>query len=187
MGSAALVVCMAVEGMVGSARAANEAGTTWGDILKLTGGKRAKVVWNEGAGESRILDYFDTNVGRIVKLPFAGNAPKFTPDGTRVLATVGDAVMMYHTETGNVTELYKGPHRSLMTVWQDPKTGKEWVYVNDKGEKGARYITLMAPDSPQARAWFGRFDKDFTKIEAWVGVSAENGPKALHSHSWVEK
>lgn len=49
-----------------------------------------------------------------------------------------------------------------------------------------RYMTLMGPDSNEARIWVGRFDAEFTKVEKWVAVSEVGGPKCWQSQIWVE-
>lgn len=308
-------------------------------LLELTGGRRIKVVWNQGdeGREQSSFRYFDTKDGQIHDLPFTGTAGDavfrsvwFTSDGRRIIAQSGkdDAdrtLVMYDTETKKVTELAKGPDNNPVTVWRDPKTKREWVYVNDCGVGGdrkrpwdagrdklyripldkpaarelfwdrttshefftlsedgsracfapkffnigvlklaytaqgladpdkckyksygggcfpgmspdnsyrwfrlggdhkaidffdadsatprkisvtgmpgvgdknkqvwltrwsthPRVITVMGPDSPQARIWVGRFDKDFTKVEAWVQVNDE-GSKCWKSHAWID-
>ena len=48
-----------------------------------------------------------------------------------------------------------------------------------------RYLTLMAPAGEDARIWMGRFDEKFTKVEAWVRVTAD-GPQCWQSQAWIE-
>lgn len=67
--------------------------------------------------------------------------------------------------------------------------------VGDKGKQiwltrwgtHPRYMSLMGPDSNQARIWVGRFNEQYTKIEKWVAVSEEGGPKCWQSQVWVEQ
>ncbi len=294
------------------------------DLLKMTDGKRVKVVWAQGDK----IQYFDTKEGKIEELPFPNaNQPLLTTDGLKVLCSAGSAddrsVMMYDTETKKLTTLTTGKYSGLLTVWRDPKTGRDWVYVNDAGsdnrnwdqpwgemhrfpidkpeekemcwnrttthiyfmlsadgtracfeptwsnigqlnleydsdgkidqeksvfktigggcfpglapdnsyrmfrldgghksinmtdadganprkidmtampgvgDKGKqvwltrwsthpRYISLMGPDSNEARIWVGRFNEDFTEIEEWVQV-VDEGAKCMQSHAWIEQ
>lgn len=308
----------------GPSLSAGEAGDVKQQLLELTGGRQAKVVWNQGAKNE--IKLFDTKVGVEQELPFTGSGPKLTPDGTRILVASGPdtdrSLLMYDTGSRKVTTLSRGPHTFPLDIWRDPKTGREWVYVNacgaggefkrdwsdgqdklfrlpiDKpeevelvwdrtkcsefftlsadgtyacmaptfnkigqmkfafdaqgrvdqeksvfkplghgcfpgispdnsyrifhlvgdhmaiamydvdgsnqrkikigdlpGEKGSswltrwsthpRFLTLMGPANDQARIWIGRFDENFTKVEAWVRV-APPGPKCMKSHAWIE-
>jgi WD40 repeat protein len=107
-------------------------------LLELTGGRQVKVVWNQGAKEE--IKLFDTKSGVVQELPFTGSAPKLTPDGTRVLAVSGPdtdrTLMMFDTESKKVTKLCSGPHTFPLDIWCDPKTKREWVYVNACGAGG---------------------------------------------------
>jgi hypothetical protein len=128
------------------------AADTRSQLLELSGGRRIKVVWNQGneGQEQSSFRYFDTNDGKIHDLPFTGTAGDavfrsvwFTADGRRIIAQAGkdDAdrtLVMYDTETRKVTELAKGPDNNPLTVWRDPKTKRDWVYVNDCGVGGDR-------------------------------------------------
>lgn len=296
-------------------------------LLALTGGQRVKVVWNQGTDKKKTLQYLDSKVGAVQEVPFVGSAPLLTQDGLLVLVSTGDApkrsVMMYDTETQKTTSLCTGPGNNLLAVWQDPKTRRHWVYVNDAGDKKEnwnvsagkihrfpidkpearelfwdrtsshmylmfsadgtracfepswsnigllslalddqgkvdptksryksygggcfpsmapdnsyrlfrldgdhrsismsdadnanprkinvvgmltdaqknrnvwltrwsthpRYLTLIAPAGNDAAIWMGRFDEKFTKVEAWVRVTAEKGPQCWQSHAWIE-
>jgi len=311
---------------LGSASAARE---TVKELLELTGGKRAKVAWNQGNGDDQKLHYLDTNEGVIHKLDFGGTAPLWTSNGRMLVISTGKAperkIVAYDTETKKLIDLVEpGPANHVIAVWTDPKVNRTWIYVNDVGDKNEawnvaagpiyrfpadkpaerelfwdrtsshlylmfsedgtracfepswanigqlsvvygddgkidqdnsvyktigggcfpsmapdnsyrlfrldgghkkidmtdadgtnprsisvidmpgvgdqgkqiwltrwgthpRYMSLMGPDSNEARIWVGRFDEDYTKIEKWVAVSKEGGPKCWQSQVWVEQ
>ena len=316
-----------------SALAADSVKSTKEQLLELTGGRRVKVVWVQGTSDtnhaSSPIKLYDTKDGLIQELPFTGIQPWLTPDGRRVVAVAGTdmdrKLMMYDTESKKVTTLGTGPHSFPLAIWRDPKTKRDWIYVNatdaggefkrdwsdghdkmfrlpidkpdarelfwdrtksseffmlsadgtracfaptfnnigqmtyafdpkgkvdpDKsvfkplghgcfpgmapdnsyrlfrlegdhkailmhdadganprkidvtgmpgvGEKNLqswltrwsthpRFLTLMAPCNADARIWIGRFDEKFTKVEAWVQVTAE-GPQCGKSHAWID-
>jgi hypothetical protein len=124
----------------GGARAVDEAAETKKQLLELTGGKRVKVVWNQ---DDKIKLY-DTKVGVTEELPVTGGTPLLSVDGRRVFFSSGKTpeervVYMYDTEKKKVTELAKGPGNSVLAVWRDPKTKKDWVYVNSTGDQGEKW------------------------------------------------
>jgi sugar lactone lactonase YvrE len=159
-------------------------------LLDLTGGRRVKVVWNQGSQDKTALRLYDTQDGKVRDLPFAGSAPLLTPDGRLVLASTGKApderrVAMYDTETGKVTEFPKGPGNNLLAVWQDPKSGRVWVYVNDSGDKNESWnvpagkIYRFSTDKPDARELFW----DRTSSHIYLMFSAD-GTRACFEPSW---
>lgn len=160
------------------------------EILELTGGRRVKAVWNQGAENALTLKYLDTKDGQIIDLPFSGSAPLITLDGRRVFASTGKAkerkVMAYDTETKKVVELAKeGPGNNLMAVWTDPKTKKEWVYVNDCGDNNEAWnapagkIYRFPVDKPAARELFW----ERTSSHIYLMFSAD-GTRACFEPSW---
>ncbi len=160
------------------------------ELLEMTGGRRVKVAWNQGSEKDMKLFFYDTKVGTVQEVPFCGSAPLWTKDGTRILASVGKdkqekAVMMYNTESKKVTTLSKGFGNSLMAVWQDPKTKREWVYVNDCGDKGEPWngnsgkAYRYPMDKPEARELFW----DRTSTHFWLMFS-EDGKRALLEPKW---
>ncbi len=132
--------------------AAADTAETKKQLLELTGGRRMKVVWNQGneGSEQSAFRYFDTKDGKIHDLPFTGTAGDavfrnvwFTADGRRIIAQSGKddsdrMLVMFDTETQKVTELAKGPDNNPVAVWRDPKTKRDWVYINDCGAGGDR-------------------------------------------------
>lgn len=309
--------------------AADETGNVKQQLLDLTGGHRVKVTWNQGADKEMKLKVFDTKDGEIRDVPIghSATAPLLTYDGRLIVASTGKApdreILVYDTESKTLTKVASGPGNNPMAVWQDPKTKRNWIYVNNCGDKneawnvpagkvyrfpidkpearemfwertsshiflmfsadgtraclepnwgnigqlklaydaegkvdhdkstykqlvsgcfpsmapdnsyrlfslegdhhtitlcdadGAnrrkvkvsempgvrekgrnvwltrwstdpRYLTLIAPAGKDARIWMGRFDENFTKIEAWVPVSAEKGPQCWQSQAWIE-
>ena len=93
-----------------------------------------------------------------------------------------------------------GGHKKIEMTDADG-TNKRFINMTEMpgvGDKGKQiwltrwgthplYMTLMGPDSNQARIWVGRFDEAHTKIEKWVPVSEEGGPKCWQSQVWVEQ
>ncbi len=161
-------------------------------LLDLTGGRRVKVTWNQGSEKETKVHYFDTKDGEIRQLPFGGTAPTaplLTIDGKRVVVATGKApdrtVMVYETETAKVTEIAKGPSNNVMAVWQDPKTKRDWVYVNDCGDKNepwnvpAGKVYRFPIDKPEARELFW----DRTSSHIYLMFSAD-GTRACFEPSW---
>lgn len=159
-------------------------------ILELTGGRRVKAVWNQGADNAMKLMYLDTKEGAINEIPFSGSAPLITVDGRLVLASTGKtgaerAVMMYDTDTKKVTKLASGPGNTLMAVWRDAKAKRDWVYVNDCGDKGESWdqpagkIYRFPVDKPEARELFW----DRTSSHIYLMFSAD-GTRACLEPSW---
>ena len=160
-------------------------------LLDLTGGRRVKVVWNQGAAEKDMKLYlFDTKDGAIHELPFAGSAPLITIDGRRVYASIGKApaervVKMFDTETGKTTELAKGPGNNLLAVWTDPKSRKDWVYVNNSGDKNESWnvpagkVYRFPMDKPEVRELFW----DRTSSHIYLMFSGD-GTRACFEPSW---
>jgi hypothetical protein len=172
-----------------AAVAADEAKEVTKQLLNLAGGQRVKVVWNQGKEQKQTLQYFDTKDGVVRELPFAGSAPLLTQDGLKVVASTGKApersVMMYDTETKQATKLCTGPGNNLLAVWQDPKTKRDWVYVNDSGDKNEKWdapagkIHRFPIDKPQARELFW----DRTTSHFFLTFSAD-GTRACFEPSW---
>jgi hypothetical protein len=188
MGARSLAALLLLGMGLGSARAADEAASTKDQVLELTGGRRAKVVWNQG-GAVRL---FDTRTGEIQDLPIPnGSAPILTLDGTKVLVSAGQApdgrgVYLYDIESGGVTEFPKGPGNNLMDVWQDPADGRLWAYVNGTGDHGENWdqarggaIYRFPLDKPEQReqVW------DRTSTHIWMFLSAD-GTRACFEPSW---
>jgi hypothetical protein len=160
-------------------------------LLNLTGDRRVKVVWNQGAekDKKKTLRYLDTKDAVVLDLPFAGSAPLLTQDGLKVLASTGDApdrsVMVYDTEKKVATKLCTGPGNNLLAVWQDPKTKRDWVYVNDAGDKNEKWdapagkVFRFPLDKPEARELFW----DRTSSHIYLMFSAD-GTRACFEPSW---
>jgi hypothetical protein len=159
------------------------------DMLEMTGGKRAKVVWNQGDK----VKFFDTQTGKIEDLPIDhGSAPLLSKDGRRIFVSTGKApddrhVVMYDTETKKVTKFPKGPGNNLLAVWRDPKTGQDWVYVNGSGDQGENWdqakggaIHRFPVDKPDARELFW----DRTTSHIYLMFSAD-GTRACFEPSWA--
>ena len=155
-------------------------------LLDLTGGRRVKVVWVQGTSDtnhvSSPIKLFDTKVGTVQELPFTGIQPWLTPDGTRVIAVAGTEMdrklMMYDTESRKVTTLGTGPHSYPLAVWRDPRTKRDWVYVNatDAGGEfkrdwsdGQDKMFRFPIDKPEARELFW----DRTKSSEFFMLSAD--------------
>jgi hypothetical protein len=157
--------------------AAADTAATKKQLIELTGGRRVKVAWNQGneGQEPSTFRYFDTKDGKIHDLPFAGTAGDavfrsvwFTADGRHIIAQAGKddsdrTLVMYDTDTAKVTELAKGPDNNPLAIWRDPKTGRDWVYVNDCGAGGDRQrawdagrdrIYRIPLDKPEERELF---------------------------------
>ncbi|MFM1770646.1 MAG: hypothetical protein RJA22_3175 [Verrucomicrobiota bacterium] len=159
-------------------------------LLDLTGGRRVKVAWNQGAEKDMKLRFLDTADGVVRDLPFCGSAPLLTLDGRRVLASTGSSaadrvVWMYDTETKAATQLASGAHNSLLAVWTDPKTRRHWVYVNDAGDKKQSWdapagkIFRFPADQPAERELFW----DRTSSHIYLMFSAD-GTRACFEPSW---
>ncbi|MEI7902363.1 MAG: hypothetical protein WCK89_19100 [bacterium] len=170
--------------------AAAETNSVKQQLLSLTGGRRVKVAWNQGAENDMKLKFFDTKEGVIRELPFAGSAPLLTQDGRCVLASSGKApndrkVMAYDTEGKKTIALASGPGNCLLAVWQDPKTRRVWVYVNDCGDKNESWDTPAGKicrfpiDKPDARELFW----DRTSSHCYLIFSAD-GTRACFEPNW---
>lgn len=180
----ALAVCLS-----GLAAAADKDSAK--QLLKLTGGRRAKVVWNQGAENAQKVMFLDTKDGEIQELPIAfGSAPLLTQDGRWVLVSAGKPpndrkVIVYDIETKKTLETPAGPGNNLLAVWQDPKTKRVWVYVNDCGDKGepwdvpAGNIYRFPIDKPAARELFW----ERTSSHIYLMFSAD-GTRACLEPSW---
>lgn len=149
--------------------AASDASSVKRQVLDLTAGRRAKVVWNQGEKDGvPLIQYYDTRDGAIRELPFSGQQAWFTPDGRRIVAWAGKtdedrALLMYDTEKKETTRLASGPECYPLAIWNDPKTHRDWVYVNDCGAGGVRERSWDAGrdklyrfpvDDPSARELF---------------------------------
>jgi hypothetical protein len=172
-----------------------ETGDTKTQLLEMTGGKRVKVVWNQETSPTNPklkVRYYDSKKGAVVDLPFpeAGSAPLFTMDGRRIVISAGKTpaerlVLMYDTETGKLTELAKGLENNVMALWQDPKTKRDWVFVNDMGDKNQQWnqpagtIYKYPVDKPEQRklVW------DRTSSQIYLSLSAD-GTRACLNPTW---
>jgi hypothetical protein len=165
----AMAACLVVVMASDLALAAAETKEVKAQLLELTGGRRAKVVWNQGEKDGvPLIQYYDTRDGATCELPFAGQQAWLTPDGRKIVAWTGKtdadhALLMYDTESKSVTKLASGPECYPVAVWTDPKTRRDWVYVNDCGAGGDRQRSWDAGrdklyrfpiDAPQARELF---------------------------------
>lgn len=188
-GLAGLAV-IAVGAALAGRPAAAETNSVKQQLLDLTGGCRVKVAWNQGAQNEMKLRLYDTQDGQVRDLPFSGSAPLVTRDGRYVFASSGKApderkVMMYDTQTQKVTEFAKGPGNNLLAVWQDPKSGRIWVYVNDSGDKNESWnvpagkVYRFPTDKPEERELFW----ERTSSHLYLMLS-EDGTRACFEPSW---
>lgn len=159
-------------------------------LLELTGGRRVKVTWNQGAQSGLKLWLFDTKDGELREVPFAGSAPLLTADGRWVFASAGKApgerrVKAYNTDSRKVVEFPVGPTNNLLAVWQEPKGGRTWVYVNDSGDRNENWdvpagkIWRFPADKPAARELFW----DRTRSHIYLMFSAD-GTRACFEPNW---
>jgi hypothetical protein len=111
----------------------------------------------------------------------AGCFPSFAPDNSYRLFTLGGG--HHHIEMFDAD----GTNKRNIPVSDMPgvkEKGKNvWL---TRWSTHPRYMTLVAPAGNKARIWIGRFDEAFTKIEAWVPVTKEDGPQCWLSQAWVE-
>ena len=107
-----------------------------------------------------------------------GCFPSMAPDNSyRLFRLEGDHRYITLCDADNANQ------RKVVTS-TGPINGATWL---TRWSTNPRYLTCMAPDGPDAKTWIGRFDKGFTKIEQWVRVAPEKGPKCLQSQAWVEE
>jgi hypothetical protein len=158
-------------------------------LLELTGGKRVKVVWSQ----DNTLKFYDTDedVLRDLPIPCSGSAPSISIDGLRVFNSSGKApeervVMMYDLRTKEVTQLAKGPGNNLLAIWRDPKTQRDWCYVNAAGDQNEHWsdakggpIHRFPVDKPEERELFW----DRTSSHIFLMFS-EDGTRACFEPSW---
>lgn len=170
------------------------------ELLDLTGGRRVKVVWDQGTERDIHVKYYDSSEDKIVELPLKKESgptdmeersvPLLTADGRYVLTSVGAKekrkVMMFDTEKKTVTALTEGLCNYLISLWTDPKTQKTWAYVNgtkDKGEAwnvpGGGPIYRFPLDNPGARELFW----DRTSSHFYLMFAAD-GTRACFEPSW---
>ncbi len=161
-------------------------------ILELTGGRQVKAVWNQTADGGQKVMTYDSKADAIKELPVpAGSAPLLTQDGKSVVISTGKApaerkVVMYDLEAGKATEFPAGPGNNLLAVWQDPKTKRTWIYVNDAGDKGESWDAPAGPihrfptDKPAERELFW----DRTSSHIYLMFSAD-GTRACFEPSWA--
>ncbi len=173
-----------------ASQAADDAAGIRKQLLELTGGKRVKVAWNQGSGETDMkLKLFDTQDEEIRELPSAGSAPLLTLDGGRLFVSAGKApdrsVLMYDTQSRKSTTLATGLGNNLLAVWTDPKTHRDWVYVNDSGDKHEQWnvpagkIYRFPADKPAERELFW----DRTSSHIYLMFAAD-GTRACFEPSW---
>ncbi len=187
LGTRGLAVALLLGLGTGRALAGDETAQTKKQLLEMTGGKRAKVVWNQ----DNKVKLFDTKEGTIQDLPMpAGSSPLFSSDGRLVFSSSGKApaeraVLMYDTKTKKVTELAKGPGNNLLAVWTDPKTKKTWVYVNDSGDRGENW------DVPAGKIFRFPIDKAAARELYWERTSSHaylmfsaDGTRACLEPNW---
>lgn len=139
-------------------------------LLDLTGGRRVKVVWshrtnsrwdplNPFRDSTDVISIFDSDEGVARKLPISGGTPRLTPDGARVLAMdecvnrTERMLVMCDTDGRNERVLSIGPDNFLLSIWRDPKTGRDWVYVNGCASQGSESpkVFRFPIDKPEAR------------------------------------
>lgn len=162
------------------------------EILELTGGRRVKVVWIQGKnGPDRKVMYYDSKADAIKELPLPEAAPSIlTRDGRCVVLSLGKApderrVLVHELDSGKTTEFPAGPGNNLLEVWQDPKSKRTWIYVNDFGDKGEAWnqsagaIYRFPADKPDQRelVW------DRTSSHFYLMLS-EDGTRACFEPSW---
>lgn len=162
------------------------------ELLDLTGGRRVKVVWNQGTEAAMFCHYLDTKDGVIQKLDFGGTAPLWTKDGKLIIVSVGKAkerkIVAYDTEAKKLTEIVPpGPTNHVLAVWTDPKTKRTWVYVNSSGDNKEQWnqakggpIHRFAIDKPAERELFW----DRTSSHIYLMFS-EDGTRACFEPSWA--
>lgn len=126
------------------------------EVLALTGGRRAKIVWARiPPGGSRVefvsgywlkdkatkeklaisIVGFDTNEGVervIVEAPTGCNTPLITYDGSKVIYTDFSENTCYVVNWDGTGKrvLGTGKYRFAAAYWRDPSNGTEWVYYN---------------------------------------------------------
>jgi hypothetical protein len=137
---------------------------SWGNIgqLKVTFGADGKV--DQDKSEYK---------------PYGGGCfPGFAPDNSyRLFRLEGahTAITMCDADNANQRQI-------STTGMLGGAGGQTWL---TKWSTHPRYLTCMAPDSPNAQIWLGRFDEDFKKIEQWVRISEPSAPKCWTSHAWI--
>ena len=147
------------------------------DVLELTKGRRAKVVWlRVPPGGSRVehvtgywvadkkdlskkldtdLMGFDTKEGVeriIVKGPLSCNWPLITYDGSKVIYSDFsiNTSFVVNWDGSNKRILGTGKYRYATAYWRDPKTGTEWVYFSLPYLQGGGHDGQMAVCDPSA-------------------------------------
>ena len=169
----------------GPVAAADGPGEVKKQLMELTGGRRARVAWNQ----NEKIRFVDTKDGVIKDLPLPGSQPLFTSDGRKILASggkVGDRYLMeYDVESGRSTKVVSGAESNLLTVWRDVKARRDWVYVNDSGFKE------QAWDAPCGSLWRFPLDKPAAKEMCWDRTSTHfylmfsaDGTRACFEPSW---
>ncbi len=180
----------AVAGLLFLVPSPDAAADTRKELLELTGGRRAKVAWNQGAENDKKLRYFDTDEGKIHKLDFGGTAPLWSSNGRMIVIAVGEAkerkVVAYDTDTKKAIELVgPGPCNHVLAVWTDPETKRTWVYVNDVGANNEPWNQPAGPiyrfptDKPEERELFW----DRTSSHLYLMFS-EDGTHACFEPTW---
>jgi len=175
--------------IIPAVRAAEPMASTPEQLLEMTGGKRVKVLWSQ---DNKTM-FLDTDEGVVQELPLpdSGSAPVISMDGGRIYNSNGKApddrvVMMYDLETREASQLAKGPGNNLLAVWQDPKTKRDWCYVNSTGDQNENWdeakggaIHRFPADDPTARELF--WDRTTSHIFL---MFSEDGTRACFEPSW---
>ena len=181
-----ILIFLALIHLGASASNTATANETTEQLLTMTDGKQVKVVW----AQNDKIRYFDTSEGRIEELPFPeASQPLFTTDGLKVLCSAGGhddrKVLMYDTETRKLTTLSTGKYSGLLTVWRDPETGRDWVYVNDAGSDDRNWDQPLGDmyrfpiDNPDEKELFW----DRTTTHLYFMLSAD-GKRACFEPNW---
>jgi len=134
-----------VSGVISSLALADTA-----SILRDLTGVHTRVVWCQDTskksgdvfahGKDLVLMGLDSEDGKGPRVIHSGlgnyHKPLLTPAGERVIFTQehNPAVYVVDFDGGNLREVCKGV---AAEVWQDPRTGEEWVYFQTKKNKKA--------------------------------------------------
>ncbi len=148
-----------------------------GEILALTGGRRAKVVWARvppgGVRVEHVTGYwvadksdpgkrlptaimgFDTDEGVervIVPAPVTCNMPWITHDGSKVIYSdfLENTSYVVDWDGRNRRAIGTGRYRYAAAYWRDPETGVEWVYFSLPYLQQPGHDAMMSVNAPEA-------------------------------------